>query len=80
MVELTYQEFKDCVQAAEPRFAQQWLNQSQNTAVSAPPSPPVFLNRKRLYQFAEALVKDISVVKSSAAVSVVTTEDDYLYA
>ena len=43
MVELTYQEFKDCVQVAEPRFAQQWLNQSQNIAVSAPPSPPVFI-------------------------------------
>lgn len=43
MVELTYQEFTDCVQAAEPRFAQQWLNQSQNIAVSALPSPPVFI-------------------------------------
>src|SRR5437588_818413 len=43
MVELTFLEFKDCVQSADPRFAQQWLNQSQNTAVSAPSSPPVFI-------------------------------------
>ena len=79
MVELTYQEFKDCVQAAEPRFAQKWLNRSQNTAVSSPPSPPIFLNRKRLYQFSESLVKDIRVVKSSTTISVVAAEDNYLY-
>lgn len=43
MVELTYLEFKDCVQSAEPRFAQQWLNQEQDAAVSALPSSPVFI-------------------------------------
>lgn len=43
MPPLTYNEFRGCVQAAVPRFAQNWLNLQQNDAVSAPPEPPVFI-------------------------------------
>jgi len=43
MPPLTYNEFRGCVQAAVPRFAQNWLNPQQNDAVSAPPEPPVFI-------------------------------------
>ena len=40
---LTYQEFRSYVQATVPNFKVQWLNQPQDTAVCAPPSPPVFI-------------------------------------
>lgn len=40
---MSYQEFQICVQAGEARFAQQWLNNNQDIAVSAPPSPPIFI-------------------------------------
>lgn len=40
---LTYQEFRSCIQAAVTRFTAQWLNVQQEAAVSAPPSPPVFI-------------------------------------
>jgi DNA helicase II / ATP-dependent DNA helicase PcrA len=43
MPPLTYNEFQGYVQAAVPRFAQNWLNPQQNNAVSAPPVPPVFI-------------------------------------
>lgn len=43
MVALSYAEFQASVQAAEPRFSQQWLNQNQNSAVSAPLAPPLFI-------------------------------------
>jgi len=43
MPPLTYNEFRGCVQAAVPRFAQNWLNPQQNDVVSAPPEPPVFI-------------------------------------
>lgn len=40
---LTYDEFKNCVQLAVPKFAQNWLNTEQNNAVEATPMPPVFI-------------------------------------
>ncbi len=43
MPPLTYNQFRGCVQAAVPKFAQNWLNPQQNDAVSAPPEPPVFI-------------------------------------
>ncbi len=43
MPPLTYDEFRECVQSAVQRFAQNWLNPQQNDAISAPPQPPVFI-------------------------------------
>jgi DNA helicase II / ATP-dependent DNA helicase PcrA len=41
---LTYDEFQALVQAAVPnKFGNNWLNSQQNDAVSAQPSPPVFI-------------------------------------
>jgi len=40
---LTYDEFRVFVQASVNRFTQRWLNNEQNDAVIAPPSPPVFI-------------------------------------
>lgn len=41
---LSYTEFEETVRAAVPtRFGQYWLNAEQNTAVAAPPTPPVFI-------------------------------------
>lgn len=40
---LTYNEFQACVQNSVLRFTQNWLNTQQNEAVTAPPTPPVFI-------------------------------------
>lgn len=41
---LTYPEFEATVREALPgRFGQYWLNADQNSAVAAPPTPPVFI-------------------------------------
>lgn len=40
---LTFPEFRECVRAAIPRFQTYWLNDRQEAAVMAAPSPPVFI-------------------------------------